>query len=118
MSTPLNIPKMIGHVADRVKVKMPLVNFSFGSYEEVTTILVAKDGKRSEKDFKYPLIWLVMGFNEVYPANMDYYCAIPDMQIILVTSTIKSQTTAREKVEGNIQPVLYPLYAEFKKQLV
>lgn len=92
------------------------VFFDYGHYVEVTRNLTQKDASISQKDKKYPLIWLVMDFDEDFGSIDDGYCDLPALQILITVPTQPAITTP-ERVEKNFRPRLYPIYDELINQI-
>jgi len=123
MATVVNIPGLFETVAGRVNAALSTratdpfnVYFDYGHYAEVTRNLIVKDGSTTLKDKKYPLIWLVMDFEEKYNPNNNGYCFLPNVQIIIATVTDPNSTTPK-RYQNNFIPRLYPVYNEFIQQL-
>ena len=119
----LNIPALFEAVAGKVSAKLNAraqdpfpVYFDYGHYNEVTARLLDKGKSISQKTKRFPLIWLVMDFREIYPVDMDYYCELPEVQIIIATPT-KQNSTTPQRMQENFAPRLYPVYQEWKKQM-
>lgn len=116
------IPDLFKEIAARVntvlstRVNDPFkVFFDYGHYNEVTRNLTSKDGSVSQKDKKYPLIWLVMDFVEKAGETTDY-CELPDLQILIATVTNPAINTP-ERIEKSFKPRLYPVYVELMNQI-
>lgn len=92
------------------------VYYDFGHYAEVTKNLTQKDRSTSQRDKKYPLIWLVMDFVERFTADEFGYCELPELQILIATVTTPKLSTA-ERIEKTYVPRLYPIYEELKNQM-
>jgi len=120
----ISIPKLFESIAEAVNVALSSravdpfpVYFDYGHYNEVVKNLTEKDGSITQKDNKYPLIWLVMDFVEKFGINETGYCSLPDLQILIVTDT-KVNMTTRERIEQVFIPKLYPIYEELKYQII
>lgn len=117
------IPDVFAAVVARVSQTMEAlpadpfkVFFDFGHYTEVTKNLTLKDQSPTQQDKRYPLVWLVMDFDEQMGANPADYARIPGVQIIIAVPTTIDYTM-QERRDKNFIPTLYPIYAELIKQL-
>jgi hypothetical protein len=95
------------------------VQFDYGNYSEVVKNLTDKGrATTTASRKKYPLIWLVMDFPERFSGgNTDYYCELPNLQLLIVMGTSKTESTAK-RYEKYFLPRLYPIYEQLKKQMV
>ncbi len=91
------------------------VYFETGHYADVTKRLQLKDGAIEVLTReKYPLVWLVMDFEEKF-GGPDY-CELPNAQIIIAHNT--DMNYSQEERESLIfEPILYPIYSELLYQL-
>jgi hypothetical protein len=119
----ISIPKIFATVAAAVNKTFSerasddfQVYFDYGHYIEVMTNLVRKDNSISQKEQKYPLIWLVMDFPEVIDARTVGYCTLPKIDMLIVVPTTPDLTTS-ERIEKTFVPRLYPIYEELLKQI-
>lgn len=117
------IPDLFKDIAEKVhnvlstRVNDPFpVYFDYGHYSEVTRNLTTKDGSISQRDKKYPLIWLVMDFVEKAGDLSDGYCELPDLQILIATVT-RPEISTPERIEQNFKPRLIPVYSELMYQI-
>jgi len=92
------------------------VYFDFGHYSEVDKNLKQKDGSLTAKGKKFPLIWMVMDFEESMGTNPADYAVINSARFIIAhtTSPNYNMKDRRDKI---YLPILYPIYAEFVKQM-
>lgn len=113
----INIPELFRTLTSSVNDALSDIEvfFDYGHYMEVTRNLSQKDQGISNKDRKYPLIWLVMDFTERYGHNTAY-CELPDLSLIIATATNKDSSTP-ERMEQNFVPILYPIYSELINQI-
>ena len=122
MATVIHIPDLFADIVAKVnQVTMAYespfpVFFDYGHYVEITRNLTQKDASVSQKDKKYPLIWLVMDFDEDFGGIDDSYCDLPALQLIIAVPTQPALTTP-ERVEKNFRPLLYPIYVELIEQI-
>lgn len=117
------IPEIFKSIVERVNEVLSTrdndpfpVFYDFGHYAEVVKNLTTKDGSISNKNRKYPLVWLVMDFVEQYNTLSDGYCVLPDLQILITTVTTPDITTA-QRIEKTFKPRLYPIYSELLEQI-
>lgn len=109
-------PDILKTVVAAVAVKLGTdVFFDHGHYAEVVKNLAYKDMAASVKDKKYPLVWLVMDYDEdIYP-NPSVYSSIPALQIIIAAPT--NNTWTQDERDVNFKTNLYPVYAALIDQL-
>jgi hypothetical protein len=119
----INIPGLFKTVTDAVssvfasREEDPFeVYFDFGHYIEVVKNLTNKDKSISKKGSKYPLIWLVMDFPEKYGSQINGYCLLPRIDILIAMPTSPSISTS-QRIDKNFLPRLYPIYQELLKQI-
>lgn len=107
------IPDVFESIVSQVSISLnKTVYFSYGHYADVIDELKKKDNSISEKDSKYPLVWLVMDYVEKHnPSKLDIQCELPNLQLLIATPTNKDHTI-RQRMETNIVPILYPIYDE------
>jgi hypothetical protein len=91
------------------------VYYDFGHEFEIIKNLVAKDGAPSLKDKKYPLVWLVMDFEEEILPKSHIYSSVALQMIICVPSS--QNYTMQERRDKSFLPRLYPIYEELINQL-
>lgn len=118
----INIPALFGAVAAKVntvfstRLSDPFtVYYDFGRYLEITNRLVEKGKAIVGKNQRYPLIWLVIPFREIY-GDSNGYCDLTDVQIIIAMPTEPTSTTP-DRIAENYVPRLYPIYEELLKQI-
>jgi hypothetical protein len=87
------------------------VYFDYGHYREITNRLKGKDKQITNKGKKYPLIWLVMDFEEDYSGELGLYNTV-SVQIIIACATKKESTTPL-RIAENFNPLLIPVYNIF-----
>lgn len=117
------IPELFEKVAERVNavtssrsVDAFQTFFQYGHLAEVTRKLADLESSVNYKDKKYPLIWLVMDFVEKCGDFKDGYCQLPDIQILIATSTEPNLYT-KDRITKTFKPRLIPVYREFINQL-
>lgn len=118
----VNIPALWAAIAEKVDAKLfgrtidPFhVWFDYGRYLEITKRLTEKQQGTTEKLKRFPLIWLVIPFDEEY-GKTDQVCELTNLQIIIATQTEVDSTTPDRMVD-NFIPRLYPIYEELLKQI-
>lgn len=118
MSSSIFIPGLFEQIVAKVQARLSTpVFFDYGHYVEVTRNLTQKDASITQRDKKYPLIWMVMDFVERY-GDINYdYCQLPDLQFIIAVPTTAAMTT-RDRIDKNFKPVLYPIYDAFKEEIL
>lgn len=117
------IPDIFAAIVTKVSTTMQAlpvkpypVFFDFGHYREVTKNLKWKDDSHTLKDKKYPLIWLVMDFDESMGESPADYARLKGLQFIIANAT-NPTWTMRERRDNNFLPYLYPVFAEFIRQI-
>jgi hypothetical protein len=85
------------------------VYFDYGHYMEITNRLKSKDRAITNKGLKYPLIWLVMDFEQQTSTDASVDWLVPSVQIIIATDTKKESTTP-ERMAATFDPLLIPVY--------
>lgn len=103
------IPDLVGQVVAKVAVALAQpVYYEFGHYRVVENNLVQKDGAPSLKNQKYPLIWLIMDFEETVGQVYDELGL--SMHLIIATGT-EATYSMEQRRDLNFIPVLYPIYS-------
>jgi len=120
---PQYIPDIFAGVVNQVSIAMQArtvnpfpVYFDFGHYKEVLRQMEWKDQSVTMKEQKFPMIWLVMDFDESMGENPANYAKISTINFLLMNST-KPEWTMAERRDNNYLPILYPMLAEFIKQI-
>lgn len=85
------------------------VYFDYGHYMEITNRLKSKEKSINAKGQTYPLIWLVMDFEQQTTTDASIDWKLPLVQIIIAATTKKDSTTP-QRMEDNFQPLLLPVY--------
>lgn len=83
------------------------VFFEFGHYKEIVKNQTIKSGN-PDKPHRYPLLWLVMDFEEQHGKYNGIY-AESDFQIIIAMDTTVNRTM-KERRDEVFLPILYPIY--------
>jgi hypothetical protein len=89
--------------------------YMYGHYVEVANVLRLKDDDPTEKDKKFPLIYLVTDFSEDHSdeVNIDYTVS---PTILIICSTDKDYL-AEDRYENKFKPILYPYYEILKLKM-
>lgn len=118
----VNIPTLWAAIAARVDARLfarttdPFhVWFDYGRYIEITRRLTEKEGGTTTASQKFPLIWLVIPFDEDY-GKTDQVCELTNLQIIIATTT-KLDSTTPGRFADNFVPRLFPIYEELINQI-
>lgn len=106
---PNEIEELVGNVATALGTP---VYFDKGHYQVVENNLTAKDKGISQKNSKYPLIWLVMDYEE----TMDGLFSYINPSLIIAKDTDLNYTMD-ERRDKSFLPVLYPIYDELLRQI-
>ena len=106
------IVKIIGECVDKVRIKYDTDNnekpfYDYGPITDMVKMLGEKNGSKTWKFKKYPLIWLVQDFTEDYGREAGRICDVP-LRIIIVTHT-EQNIYASERYNTTIEPILYPI---------
>lgn len=108
------IPDLVGEVVAKTSTAIGKdVYYDYGHYQEVVKNLDEKD-KSIVNKAKYPLVWLVMDFEERMSSKSGAYAEV-DLQLIIAIDTSVTYTM-QDRRDINFLPVLYPLYAELLNQ--
>lgn len=92
------------------------VYFDYGHYAEVVRNLTSKEGGITTKNKMYPLIWLVMDFEESFGGIDGEYCDLPAIQMFIAMPS-KPDISTDERMQKNFFPRLYPIYEELMNQI-
>lgn len=88
------------------------VHFDYGHYTDIQERLIAK-GKTAKAD-RYPMIWLIEDYETDH--SQEGLTGLSKLKIMILH--LSKGTVTREWRETNVfEPVLYPVYFEFLKQL-
>lgn len=113
---PLYVPDLFTPVVAAVAVKLNRpVYYRWGHREEITAALTILDGSKSQKSEKYPLIWLVMDFEETKGDNVQVYSEL-SASFIIATGT-EQNYTEQERRDKTFLPTILPIYAAFVNAL-
>lgn len=120
---PQYIPDIFAQVVQRVSTAMQAipvspfpVYFDHGHYREVLRQLEWKDQSILEKEKKFPLVWLVMDFEETMGEHPGFYAKGENLHLWIMNNA-ESTWTMKERRDNNFLPVLYPIMAELVKQI-
>jgi hypothetical protein len=110
------LPDIMAAIVTKVQAALGTpVYFEFGSDPVVTQELTIKDNSINSKDKKYPLIWLVVPYEEVRGKRLGIYAEVT-CDVCIVTDT-KIDYSMLQRANINFKPILYPIYAELIKQI-
>lgn len=120
--TLVNIPELFRAVAAKVNTTFSTrstdpfpVYFDYGRYLEITRRLTQKTMGVESKSERFPLIWLVIPFEE-RNGQTEEYTDLTNLQIIIATLT-KPDSTTPDRIADNFIPRLYPIYFELLNQV-
>lgn len=120
---PLYIVDIIGEVVRAADaVLFPTLNkhilYTYGrSIQILTKLQTLNQGiTQATKNSKYPLFALFQPFVETTGTN-GYYCAVKFPKISIATLT-QSTSDVPTRYNETFRPILYPIWAEFQRQLV
>lgn len=112
---PQYIPDIFSKLVANVGAELDTqVIFDFGHMAEIVKNIAIKDGANSE--LIYPLVWLVMSFDESMGGSTDLYTKLEGIRIIIATRT-EANYTMQERRDKSFLPVLYPIYASLFNQM-
>lgn len=122
MKPSINISALFAQVAASVNTSLSTravdpfnVYFDYGRYLEITRRLTEKQGGVTTPSKRFPLIWLVIPFNEHY-GDTEQVCELSKLQIMIACLTNKDSTTP-DRMADNFVPRLFPIYDELIKQI-
>jgi hypothetical protein len=98
-----------------VKPSITGVHYLVGHYTEIQRRLIDKDGSRTEKYKKYPLIALFQDFVERRNPESGFYAECT-LQLIIAYYT-ESEDYTEDRYEKVFKPILYPIYKELMGQI-
>ena len=106
---PQDIPSIFRAVVARAaQIYGNPIYFDYGHYREVTGNLNAKDMSETQQSMKYPIVWLVMDFEEDHGKRLDVYASIKPNVVIAVDTD--PNYTMDERWDTSFKPKLYPIY--------
>jgi len=119
----VHVPGIFAYIAAQVDTVLSTrdvdpfhVYFDYGHYTEIGRNLSRKQADQASQGKRYPLIWLVMDFEELYDDTITDICTLPALQLFIVTETEPALST-EERMQKNFFPRLYPIYDELMNQL-
>lgn len=123
MANSIDIPALFKTCAQRVHAKLSVaevnptaVNFDYGHYDAVNKNLVSADESITNKDKKYPLIWMITPFEQRFDIRQDYYCELSQLDFLILKNIAPNESIA-DQTENHFKKNLWPIWEEFKKQL-
>lgn len=90
------------------------VYFDYGHLNEVTKNLQIKANSITQKTARYPLIWLVMDFEEAKGKTPGIYAELT-ASLVIAVPTLKEYSMEQRKTAVFLKR-LYPIYGELLKQ--
>lgn len=91
------------------------INYQYGYFDEVKTMLAEYSKTAQYSALKYPLVWLVQPFTEKRD-NGGYYSDV-SIRLLIIKDSDKAWTYA-ERMTNTIKPVLLPIYRELLNQIL
>lgn len=94
---------------------LSVLNYQYGYIEELNETLKQMEADPQKFNLKFPLVWLAEPFDTVRGDKEVYGEANPD--IFIINTTTKTWK-AKERMEYNYKPILYPIYRNMLIQFV
>lgn len=113
MNHPVIIVDILKEVVDSMSIK---AYFDAGRQSQIIKKLNYLDNSISMKDNKYPLIAVIMPFDEMFE-GVHYCRAIIDRIIIATVTNSGKSVLERYDSADTFKTVLYPVYTEFLSKL-
>jgi len=82
-------------------------NFYFGNRTEIDNLLILKGKDITQREVKYPFVWLVTNYSEKINNTDDFYSTI-DFSLVFVNVT-KRVSSSENRYNDNIDTVLHPI---------
>lgn len=103
-------------VIDAVKVALgiPVLNFQHGYVQELNQTLTQWEKSPTKSSMKFPLVWLAEPFTISRGLNIGLY-GEADIDLYIINTTRKDWK-AKERMDNNFKPVIYPIYREILNQ--
>ena len=90
-----------------------VLNYQYGYVEELNETLKQYEADPAKYDKKFPLVWLAEPFTTEHGIEGIY--GISTIDIFIINKTEKTYK-AKERMENNYKPILYPIANELLKQ--
>lgn len=92
------------------------VYFDYGLERDVTNNIYKKEtSSEEEKPGTFPLVWLVMNYQENKGRRIDRDADIPPN--IIIAMPTKTEYTMAERSQNSFKPRLFPIYQELLNQI-
>lgn len=97
------------------KVLTKSINYQFGSWDEINTILAQYSKTQEYSALKFPLFWFVQPYT-IHRVNGGYFGDTSLRWFIIVDSN--KDWTPKQRMELNYKPVILPIYREVINQIL
>lgn len=101
--------------AVKTALAISVLNYQYGYVEELNETLKQWESDPAKYQIKFPLVWLAEPFNTDRKIPGIYGTA--DVDLFIINNTTKDWK-AKQRMDNNYKPVLYPIYRELLNQLV
>lgn len=119
--------EVIGEVVEQVRLALAekagvdpeayVLNYQYGYLEELDETLQQWSKDPNSNTRMFPLVWLKPRFKIVRGgAQSQFFGEVRDMRLFVLHSTTPG-LKAKERLEQNYKPVIYPVYREILEQL-
>lgn len=106
------VPDLFAPIIAAVSIDMnKTVQYRWGHRTEVDQELKGLDASKTKQAQKYPMIWLVMDFDEMKGDNMDVYTK-GKFSFIFVVDT-QPTWSEQQRRDNTFKPILLPMYESF-----
>jgi hypothetical protein len=108
----------IGTIVEAVKTSLNLsvLNYQFGYVTELVQTLQQYDADPSGESIKFPLVWFAEPV-DINRGEPGIYGKVEDANIFIINATGKDWK-AKDRIDNNFKPVLYPIYRELLKKII
>lgn len=101
--------------AVKTALGISVLNYQYGYIEELNETLKQYEADPVKFEQKFPLVWLAEPFDTERGDKEVYGESNPD--IFIINTTTKTWK-AKERMDNNYKPILYPIYRSLLDQLV
>lgn len=113
---PQYLPDLFTPVVNAMAMELgTTIYYRWGHKEETAGALAGLDKGVTTKTQKYPLVWLVMDFEETKGDNVQVYAKTGFSFVFCVNS--KPDYTEQERRDKSFLPLLLPMYASFMNNI-
>jgi hypothetical protein len=109
--------EVMGEVVEQVRqaLSLPVLNYQYGYLEELDATLqqYAQDPNYAAQ--RFPLVWLKPRF-KILRTSTAYYGEVKDLRLFVMHAT-DPDLKAKDRLERNYKPVIYPIYHALLEQL-